>query len=507
MSDILTQIKSTADILGGDVFFATAEGQDPEILENDGLLANGMYIRLNGSDGSVAYISAFELDKSIEIIDQITKGKANQEDFEVFQLLMDEKANQSDLELLQSDISTKASQESIDSIITILNSKVDSSVVDALSTAVSSKAYNSVVDALSTAVSSKADNSVVDALSTAVSSKADSSVVSSIQNDVNTLKATIDSITDEATIEAIQNQIEYLNNELNKKLTQDSLTEINSDIDNIQLNVDSINERLLSTESNVLKKAEKTFVQGQLNEIHDVLANMVTTIDSKANKTLVAEKANKTDVDNLRSKVVELNTLVGTKVSSLDASYQTLVNNVSSKANKSETESAITSINNALSNKADLLETARSINTINAKITSLENKDDGLSDINNAMSSLQTNVNAAIHEMNSIINSQTKQITDHTTKISKLQETDSAYAESLKNEWVRVITPEEYKKLPAIGSLLPNGSPNPKAKKPNTIYMLVRYNKPISVYIGDILIAQAEQKGSTGFAYTFPITF
>ena len=120
MSDILTKIKSTADILGGDVFFATEDGKDPEILENGDLLANGMYIRLNGSDGSVAYISAFELDKSIEVIDQITKGKANKADLDVLRLLIDEKSNQSDFELLQSEMTTKASQESVDSIITRL---------------------------------------------------------------------------------------------------------------------------------------------------------------------------------------------------------------------------------------------------------------------------------------------------------------------------------------------------------------------------------------------------
>ena len=40
-------------------YFATEEGKDPEFLENGDLLANGMYIRLNGSDGSVAYITTY----------------------------------------------------------------------------------------------------------------------------------------------------------------------------------------------------------------------------------------------------------------------------------------------------------------------------------------------------------------------------------------------------------------------------------------------------------------
>ena len=39
------------------------------------------------------------------------------------------------------------------------------------------------------------------------------------------------------------------------------------------------------------------------------------------------------------------------------------------------------------------------------------------------------------------------------------------------------------------------------------IYLIVDFNKPKAIYIGDILVAQAEQKGSVGFAYTFPIVF
>jgi hypothetical protein len=68
------------------------------------------------------------------------------------------------------------------------------------------------------------------------------------------------------------------------------------------------------------------------------------------------------------------------------------------------------------------------------------------------------------------------------------------------------MTPEEYKNLPT-DPYYGDGSINPYAKQPNVLYMLVRYNKPIAVYIGDVLIAQAEQKGSVGFAYSFPISF
>ena len=57
MSEILTKIQSTADILGGAVFFANENGQDPEYPGVE-LVPNGMYIRLEGSDGSIS-IAAF----------------------------------------------------------------------------------------------------------------------------------------------------------------------------------------------------------------------------------------------------------------------------------------------------------------------------------------------------------------------------------------------------------------------------------------------------------------
>ena len=113
MSDILTKIKSTADILGGSVFFANADGFDPEYPENGDLLPNGMYIRLEGSDGSVAYISAYEIDKSLEIIDQMTKGKANQADVDAIIETLNDKVSKTDIELFQSELDSKASQESL----------------------------------------------------------------------------------------------------------------------------------------------------------------------------------------------------------------------------------------------------------------------------------------------------------------------------------------------------------------------------------------------------------
>jgi hypothetical protein len=122
MSDILTKIKSTADILGGTVFFANEQGTDPE---NEGveLLPNGMYIRLDGSDGSVAYISAHEIDKAIGIIGQMSMSKASQSDIDAIIEMLDEKVSKTELEILRTDIADKVNDDDFNNLAGIVANK------------------------------------------------------------------------------------------------------------------------------------------------------------------------------------------------------------------------------------------------------------------------------------------------------------------------------------------------------------------------------------------------
>jgi hypothetical protein len=508
MSDILTKIKSTADILGGSVFFANADGFDPEYPENGDLLANGMYIRLEGSDGSVAYISAYEIDKSLEIIDNMTKGKANQADVDAIIETLNDKVSKTDIELFQSELDAKASQESLDTLSATVATKASIDDVTSIGEVVALKADRSVVDTLSEELLNKVDQSAVNTLSENILTKADKATVDTLKRDVQNLKTTLESLSDVSSIEAIRSQITYLNNEINKKLTADALTPITSKLNELTGVDSSYNTRLETVEAGLTKKASTTYVQGQVTEIHNVLTNMATAIDTKATKTEVATKAAKDDVDKLTKKVTELNTTVSTRLGSLDNNYQELVDNLSNKADKVATDLAISEINSSLLGKAEKTEVTRSINDLNTRLYNVESKkEDGLSEISNSLYDLECNVNNALAEVNATLSNQSKQITSVTSNIRSLQDSDIVHEEKLRNEWVRVMTPEAYKRLAPIGDTFSDGSPNPYAKQANTIYMLVRYNKPIAVYIGDIMIAQAEQKGSVGFAYTFPIIF
>lgn len=508
MADILTKIKSTADILGGSVFFANDEGFDPDYLENGDLLPNGMYIRLEGSDGSVAYISAYELDNSLNIIDQMTRGKANQADVDALIELINSKATNSSIELLESELLNKADKSTVDSLSASILNKADKSTVDELSVSLIAKANQSDFNELSEMVLSKADQSAVNSLTDTLSNKANKSTVDSLRQDITNLQSVLDTLTDTASITAIQNQISYLNDELNKKLDSSEVSSVVDQINELVDRANSTDSKLENIETNLNKKATTAYVQGHVTEINSVLTKMATTVDGKADKTSVATKANQEEVDKLSKKVADLNTTVSSSLTSLDINYQDIANSLSGKADKAYTDSAIANLSRSINDKAVKSEVAKSINDLNTRLYNVEeNCEENYSTMHDSFHDLETNVNNAIAEVNATLYNQTKELTklksSDTEQSAKIKDQE----EKLKNEWVRVMTPEAYKKLPPVGDTYNDGTPNPYAKQANTIYMLVRYNKPIAVYIGEVLIAQAEQKGSVGFAYSFPIIF
>ena len=503
MSDILTKIKSTADILGGDVFFANAEGLDPENLNSPELLPNGMYLRLEGSDGSRAYISAYEIDRSISTIINLSKDKANQADVDALQALLESKASDTDIELLRSDLEGVATKTEVEAVSASLTGKADKTELVAIEETIATKAAAEDIDELLDTIGTVAND--VAAINTSLEDKAAKTDITKLQTDIKALQDALDSMTDENTITMIQNQIEYLNNELNKKINADALTSINNSILAVNDGVEVVATRLENVESTITGKASKTYVQDQITRLTGedgaVTLAINNAVSTKADKADVLVKANKEELDKLTAKVTGINTTVN-RLSLIESNYQELSNNIAGKADKRTTDAAIAALTSNISNKADKAEILNSISLINTKIRSIEDvHDEDITALNEAILDVEGNVNSVISGFNSTLNSATRTINDHTSKIQKLESKDTEFANSLKNEWVKVMTPEAYK------SLRPIGSNSINAKKANTVYMLVRYNKPIAVYIGDILIAQAEQKGSQGFAYTFPITF
>lgn len=505
MSNELVKLRATADILGGDVFFATDAGADPENPSNDGLLANGMYIRLNGSDGSIAYISAFELDKALGIIGDMSMTKAAQADLDAVEQELNDKASKTELALLQGEVDNKASKSDVDDLYEIFNGKADQTAIDAIVATLNEKASQEYADSIMAEIETKAAQVDVDNLTVTVADKADKATVVQLLADVKALQDTVGLLTNSDSIAAINNQIAYLNSEIVKRLTIDDLASINTSINNLNAADEAIEARLDAAEVNLNKKATTTYVQGQVNELNNAITSLAGRVDGKADKVDIALKANKSDLETVTAKA---NTL-GSKVSDLeiavDNNYKDIVASLDKKAVKADIDAAIETISVDITNKADKTTVNDELSSLNSKLNRLEESHSNrINTVSGSIEEIECEVNNALAEMRTSVNNQNKTVTAQGNEISKLKTSSEKYNEQLKQTWVRVLSTNEYKKL----SVPPAGMPyNPRYKYPNTVYLVVDFNKPKAIYIGDILIAQAEQKGSVGFAYTFPIVF
>ena len=453
-----TKIAATADILGGDIFFATAQGVDPEYPNNSGLTPDCMYIRIVGTGtNNVAYISAFELDKSITIIDNMTKDKANKVD----------------LDLLSNTVNEMATSEALQDAITLINTKADQTTVDGIAETLATKGAAEDVEKLLT--------------------------------DVATLQELVDSLSNESSITAITNQINYLNSEIQRRLTIDDLASTTTAINNLTATDATLSERMDNVEASVFDKASKTYVQGQITEVNTTLTEAIRKIETKADKTDIVGKANKADVDAVTTSIEELTTNVDTLSQDVNTRFDELTTTIDAGASKAYVDSKYDELTGQLDNVANKNVVGDAINRLTNRFETHEQAQATInSDLYDSIDDIQHEFANVSSEIRGSINTQNRQITAHTDEISKLKESSQDYKDQLKQTWVRVLTSNEYKRL----STPPEGVPyNPRYKYPNTVYLVVDFNKPKAIYIGDILVAQAEAKGSVGFAYTFPIVF
>ena len=504
MSDII-KLRATADILGGEVFRANENGADPENLSNNDLLANGMYIRLKGSDGSIAYVSAHEVDKALGIINDITLSKASAADVAALQESVNTKASISDLELLNSLIAEKASKSDVDDLQDIFAEKADQTTVDALIEQLNEKASQEFAESIMAEIEAKASVEALTELTTTVDAKASSADLAELQADLETLQATVNALTDADSIAAITNQINYLNTEIQKRLTIDDLRTVNTNLNTLNANYDDLLGKVELAENNVNKAASKTYVQGQVNELNTAITGLATRMDYKADKSELSSKASKTELENAVKRVTTISSTLSNLEVEVDNNYDELTTLVNKKASKSDIDTAINGISTSMDGKADKSEVNSEINRINNRLRTLEsNTNETVGTVQTSISNVQTAVNNSLSEIRSTVNSQSRTLTNQGNQITKLQESSSNYADQLKQTWVRVLSTNEYRKL----TTPPEGVPyNPRYKYPNTVYLVVDFNKPKAIYIGDILIAKSEQGGSVGFAYTFPIIF
>ena len=480
---------NTNGVIGGTVIKATSAGSDPDFPSVTGLLPDGLYIRLENADGTHAYVQAFEIDKALGVIAGMTADKADTGTVEALSVELDSKASITAVDLMQSDIDAKASKADVLAIENQLETKADAELVELLSDEVETKANATDVEALTASVETKANATDVEAL----------------QAEVKVLQEALGGLNNESSIAAIQNQINYLNTEIQKRLTVDDLTPINTAITAIDTTVAASTEKVNQFEATLKKKADTVWVQGQINELNGAITPLASKLPTKADKSELAAKASKSDLDAVVKKVNNLSVTLTDKVTVLEDSYADLNTNVSKKVNKTAFDTAVDTLTTAIDTKVDKANFNTTVNQLSSRIADVESDNDSIeTNVSESIYEIECEMNNALTEMRTSINNQTKQITQQNTKISKLEQSSSSAAEQLKQSWVRVLTTNDYKKLrPA-----PDGVPyNDRYKYPNIVYLVVDFNKPKAIYIGDILVAKAEQSGSIGFAYTFPIVF
>jgi hypothetical protein len=206
-----------------------------------------------------------------------------------------------------------------------------------------------------------------------------------------------------------------------------------------------------------------------------------------------------------------LSKTVNDDINNIKKGCKELSSTIKTKANANEVNVELSGIKTTLTTKADKAETNSQIYGLGNRVTRLETQHkDVVAELDNlqcSIADLKTDITGTNVYFTGITNAHANELTNINTQIGALTQKDREITETLKNEWIRVMTPAEYNNLPK-NPYYTDGRVNPNALQPNVIYFLMKYNKPYALYIGSVLIAKVEEKiGSTGFTYSFPIVF
>jgi hypothetical protein len=460
-----------------------------------------MYIRLEGSDNSTAYISASEIDSILNTIRQSTVEKVNQ----IYDALKDDTTSDTEIEFIKSELATKVSSTDFTKLLNTVAGKAEQSAIDSIIETINDKADKTVLQALKEEVDSKPEITDIEAVVEQILKSTTIKEVTLLAQDVDVLKNSINSLVDTEVIAGINQKINEIEQKIINKLGDTDLSIITSKIVDIYKRIDDINNKLIIHDNILNKKASTAYVNTKISEVNTDLVSVKNSLNYKADKADVIVKANKTDLDTVTKRVANLISDVTTLQNSYTTSNNNIYGKLAEKADKKKFEEELNRINTALSNKANISVSNDVANVVSSfaelskhyKEKYIELKQDVLDlecDLNNYNSSF-------IQKDNELSNS----IIACNDKIDKIESTINTQSEQLKYPCIRVLSTREYNRLTKLPSYVDYYSPY--YIYPNILYFVVDFNKPKAIYIGDVLIAKAEIKGSIGFAYTFPISF
>lgn len=380
-----------------------------------------------------------------------------QSDIEALKTTIDSKASKFEYDSLLEEIEDKASMIQIEYLQEQINAKADKKQIDKLQSIVDKKANNDYVASLESIIFDKADKSTIQEISKNIGNIKDNLTQFATTEDLKQTNEIISGINEELTHKLDEEKIEDIVSSLDDKADKSELSDLNKKVERIlnnDFNLSTINTKINSLSLSVNKINEKTF-------------NNSTDIKKKADLSYVE----RIDTD-LKAATTKLDAIVETKADKSD---------LSKKANKVDVDALINT--NAIIKD--------SINQIRLE---LSKKAD------------QTDVDEKYNEVKHIISDQQvihrndiNQITNNLTKvdrnIDKIEDKLDEVTELASKSWVEIMSPEQYKRI------------HPSRIDPAKLYMCIKYNKPYALYIGSILIAERNSIESTGFIYTFPMTF
>jgi hypothetical protein len=481
----------TTGVQSGVVIKTTSEGVDPDFSNVTGLLSDCQYLRLKNADNTYVYVPLNEID--------------------ILRSEIESKASTIDVELMQSDIDDKATKSQLEAVKNIAETNVvDEETINSILSSIDNKAEKSVVEGIAAELLTKADTTDVESLAEIVEGKASQTSVDNLITDLNTLKTALGGVTDENVVAAIERQINYLNNEINKRLTIDDILPINSSVSNISSIISTLDSKVTEVESRLEDTPTiggVSAIRTDVDELMDIVNKLESKISTKADSTALAAKASHNELLKVAQRVSTLSNTINDKFTELTDAVNDTNKSLSYKVGIAAHTLAVNEINEKLDLKSDKKIVSAQIQQIETDLKTLKRNLEGLED--SMPIDFQPQMDAIKSKVDST-NTKLREVTD-TTKtltntVGKLNNWKEETAKNLKSQWVRVLSSKEYKNLrPAGENTLDNY--NPRYRYPNTVYLVVDFNRPKAIYIGDILIAKSEINGSIGFAYTFPISF
>jgi hypothetical protein len=511
---------NTAQIIGTTII-ANDAGIDIET-GLSGLDPNTMYIRIDAGDGNFNYINAFAVSQSLsDISKQVTTANASTlAQVNALKTDVNDKVSNVQFRELTSTVNTKANDSDLKKAINMIDDCISDDELNVLTNEVNRKTNNSDFETFKTTVTNDLDNKfeILDG------KKANASDISSLTHQIHTIEQSLSSLDSYDTaaakfnaIKSIKSKIDSLNSTIESLKGSSSgsgstnsgvLLNLEVAVENLETSINKINGQIGSINTLLNNKASSVYVQNAIKELSDDINELSVNVAAKADAELLYSKASKNDLEYVADRLNRLSITVNESIKNIESYYSTISKDVKNKADKKTVDNIIAEMNAAIASKAPAAETIEKYNSLDKRLTELQTLDaTSTSEVKCDIRSLQDSLNATKIVVDGISSNQSKNFQKYNDDIKALKDKDREFTNTLKNEWIRVMTPAEYQNLPTKPTYS-DGSKNPNALQPNTIYFLMKSNKPYALYIGSTLIAKAEEKiGSTGFAYTFPIIF